>query len=419
LKRHLEDLTSEAVGSAVSSWIGERVDWRPAARLLAEKTVPIHRHSWAYFLGGAAMFLFGLQVVSGCLLMLYYQPSETTAHESVQRIMTEVPYGWFVRSVHAWGATFFIAIVLLHFLSVLFLKAYRRPRELTWLSGAFMLLLALGFGFSGYLLPWNELSYYATLVGTKIPDAVPLVGGFFVHFLRGGDQVTGATLTRFFALHVAILPLILGGLLAFHLTLIQVQGMSLPLGMTQRQVRDRRPFFTEFLPLDACLWLVLMGAIATLAVLLPAEIGQKADVLKPAPEGIKPEWYFLFMFKTLKLIPEVLGVALFGLGAAFFILLPFLDRNAARERTSRGFTAIFILALIYAATFEILALLEPGVAQAAKPLKAATYSLSHSIVNLAILWTAIGFLLVYLRKLARENRIIRNLYPEPLDIPVH
>ncbi len=296
--RRLDHLRPEALCVKTAAWLRERIDWQPAVRWLAQKTVPIQPFSWAYLTGGAAVFLFGLQAITGCLLMFYYQPSEATAHESVKRIMAEVPYGWFVRSVHAWGATFFIAAVLLHFLGALFYKAYRRPRELTWLSGILMLGLALGFGFSGYLLPWNELSYYATLVGTKIPDAIPVFGGFVMHFLRGGEQVTGATLTRFYALHVVVLPLALGGLLAVHLLLVQVQGMSLPLGMPSEKVRDHRPFFSEFLLIDGCVWLLLIGAIATLAVFLPAEIGRKADALTPAPEGIKPEWYFLFLFKN-------------------------------------------------------------------------------------------------------------------------
>ena len=196
-----------------------------------------------------------------------------------------------------------------------------------------MLALALAFGFSGYLLPWNELSYYATLVGTEIPAVVPGVGGFVVHFLRGGDQVTGATITRFFAAHTVILPLMFGALLAIHLILIQFQGQSLPLGMPPHKVRDQRPFFSEFLLIDGCVWLLLLGAVATLAVFLPAEVGEKADVLKPAPLGIKPEWYFLFMFKTLKVRARGCWAwPCFALGALFFLAVPFLDRNARQER---------------------------------------------------------------------------------------
>jgi cytochrome b6 len=378
--------------------------------------VPIHRHSWIYLLGGAALFLFGFQVATGCLLMLYYQPSESTAHESVQYIMTQVPYGWLIRSIHSWGSSLLIGVVILHFLTVLFSRGYRKPRELTWFSGMFMLALALGFGFSGYLLPWNELSYYATLVGTKIPDAVPVIGHFVVHFLRGGEEVTGLTIPRFYAAHTVILPLILGALLAIHLSLIQFQGQSLPLNMPSRAVRDQRPFFSEFLLIDGRFWLLLVGAIVTLAVFLPAEIGEKADALKPAPQGIKPEWYFLFMFKTLKLVPEELGVALFALGGLFFLLVPFLDRNAQREQRSRGFTALFVIALLYAATFEVLACLDPGVKHPAEALKASTYSLSRGIISLLLFWTGIAFLWVYLGKLLRENTRIRKLYAQGGDV---
>ena len=199
--------------------------------------------------------------------------------------MLEVPYGWLVRSMHVWGANLFIAVAGLHFLSVLFTRAYRRPRELTWVSGMAMLLLALGFGFSGYLLPWNELAYYATLVGTKIPAVLPGIGDLVVHLLRGGEQVTGDTITRFFAAHVMILPVCFGLLLLGHLILIQVQGMSLPLGLAQHQVKDHRPFFSEFLLVDACVWLLLLGLIVTLSLFLPAEMGIKADPLEAGSGG--------------------------------------------------------------------------------------------------------------------------------------
>jgi cytochrome b6 len=417
LKKRLDDYRCEVLRAKAVSWLRERIDWQPLTEAMAKKTVPIHRHTWIYLLGGAALFLFGFQVATGCLLALYYQPSESTAYESVGRIMTQVPYGWLIRSVHDWGASLFIGVTLLHFLTVLFSRAYRKPRELTWLSGALMLALALGFGFSGYLLPWNELSYYATRVGTKIPAALPVVGDVVVHFLRGGEEVTGDTITRFFAGHTVILPLVFGALLAIHLIMIQFQGQSLPLGMPSHKVRDQRPFFSEFLLIDACVWLLLLGAIVTLAVFLPAEVGEKADVLKPAPLGIKPEWYFLFMFKTLKLVPEALGVAIFALGALFFLAVPFLDRNARLERSSRGLTALFAIALLYVAIFQVLACLEPGVERAPEVLKADTYSLSRGIINLLLFWTVISMLWLYLGKLLRENTRIRRLYAKAGELP--
>ncbi len=220
---------------------------------------------------------------------------------------------------------------------------------------------ALAFGFSGYLLPWNELSYYATLVGTQIPGTVPVVGDSIVHFLRGGDQVTGDTITRFYAVHVMFLPLLIGVVTLVHVALIQMQGMSLPLGMSESDVRDQRPFFAEFLLIDACLWLILLGVIVTLAGLLPAEMGIKADPLKAAPQGIKPEWYFLFMFQTLKHVPETLGVLLFAVLGLFLVLLPLLDRPSSRGQKSSVLSWAFVALLAYAAIFEILAVLAPGV----------------------------------------------------------
>ena len=375
-----------------------------------QKTVPGHRQSWIYLLGGAALFLFTLQLASGCLLMLYYQPSESCAHESVRRIMLEVPYGWLVRSIHVWGGNLFIAVVGLHFLSVLVTRAYRRPRELTWVSGMALFLLALGFGFSGYLLPWNELAYFATRVGTEIPAIVPGIGNLVVHLLRGGEQVTGDTLTRFFAAHVMILPLGFGLILLGHLLLIQVQGMGLPLGLAEHEVKDHRPFFSEFLLADACVWLLLLGLLATLSLFLPAEMGIKADPLQPAPQGIKPEWYFLFMFQTLKRLPEGLGVALLSLGAGFLLLLPFVDRSAAHEKSDRRITALFVTMLGYCLVFELWAWLAPGTSHAREPLTAETYDLHGGSVSLLLLWCVIGFLIIYLRKLLHENTRIRKLY---------
>jgi cytochrome b6 len=410
LKRLLDSLAPGAIRARTIAWLGQRIDLGPVLRWMDKKTVPSHGQSWIYLLGGAAMFLFALQVASGCLLMLYYQPAQSCAHESVRRIMLEVPYGWLVRSVHAWGAQLFIAVAGLHFLTLLFTRAYRRPRELTWISGMALFGLALAFGFSGYLLPWNELSYYATLVGTEIPAVVPGVGELVVHFLRGGPQVSGDTITRFFAGHVMILPACFGLLLLIHLLLVQVQGMSVPLRLAPSQVKDQRPFFSEFLLIDVCVWLVLLGLIVTLSLYLPAEMGIKADPLRPAPQGIQPEWYFLFMFQTLKRMPEALGVALLALGAGLLLLAPFVDRGAAREKCDGRITALFCAMLAYATIFELWAWLAPGPQHRREPLAAETYGLAGGSVSLVLFWGVIVFLLVYLVRLLRANTRIRKLY---------
>ena len=215
----------------LSEWLEERVGWRVLQRQIDHKEVPSHRHTIWYYFGGMTLFLFLVQVATGILLLLYYRPSAEAAFESVQFIMTEVEFGWLIRSVHSWAANLMIAAAFVHMFSALFLRAFRRPRELTWVSGAVLLFLSLAFGFSGYLLPWNKLAYFATKVGTDIAGVVPVIGSFLLRFLRGGDEVTGATLTRFFGFHVAILPAITTVILVLHLFLVQKHGMSIPAGL--------------------------------------------------------------------------------------------------------------------------------------------------------------------------------------------
>src|SRR6476620_7707642 len=210
------------------AWLDERFDLLALREFLAEKSVPVHKHSVWYYMGGITLFLVGVQVFTGILLLLYYRPSSGEAYESVKFIVSQVEFGWLIRNVHSWSANLLIALAFAHFFSVFFLKSYRKPRELTWLTGILLLFLMLGFGFSGYLLPWNELSFFATKVGTGIAGAVPVIGPFLLRLLRGGDDVTGATLSRFYGLHVAILPAITTALVAGHLLLVHRQVMSVP-----------------------------------------------------------------------------------------------------------------------------------------------------------------------------------------------
>ncbi|HJW14121.1 MAG TPA: cytochrome b N-terminal domain-containing protein, partial [Thermoanaerobaculia bacterium] len=214
--------------AGLKSWTQERLGWDELAHLVQKKEVPIHRWTIFYYLGGMALFLFTVQVATGILLLLYYRPSSAEAFESVQYMMADVPFGWLIRSIHSWGANLFVGVVMLHMVSVFFLKAYRAPREMTWITGALLLFLALGFGFSGYLLPWNELSFFATRVGTDVPAQIPVVGPLLSRILRGGSDVTGATLSRFYGIHVAILPAIATILLGVHVLLVQKHGMSVP-----------------------------------------------------------------------------------------------------------------------------------------------------------------------------------------------
>ncbi len=350
----------------VLNWLDERLDLSEIRHFVAEKSVPIHTQEVWYYLGGMTMFLFGVQVFTGILLLLYYRPSSAEAYESVQFIVTQVKFGWLIRNVHSWSANLLIALAFAHFFSVFFLKSYRKPRELTWLTGIVLLFLMLGFGFSGYLLPWNELSFFATKVGTGIAGAVPVIGPFTLRLLRGGDDVTGATLSRFYGLHVAILPAMTTALVAAHLLLVQRQGMSVPIGIEKREKAGLKlaqmKFFPNYILRDVLAWYVVLAVVAALAAFYPWELGKKADPFAVVPPGIRPEWYFLAMFHTLKLVPshvlgfegEHLGVVAFGLAALFLVLVPFLDRRASRGEPSPVFTILAALGLVYLVVFTII-----------------------------------------------------------------
>lgn len=339
------------------SWLDARFPISEARDFAAKKTVPVHRYTVFYYLGGMTLFFFIVQVVTGILLMLYYRPSADEAFESVEFLMTTVPFGWLIRSIHSWSANLMVFFAFVHLATVYFTKSYRRPREVTWITGCLLLFLALAFGFSGYLLPWNQLAFFATKVGTDIAGALPWIGEWVLRFLRGGDRVSGGTLSRFYGWHVAILPAITAVLLGIHLLLVQIQGMSVPPNQEEEASR-RRPmkFFPNFALRDLFGWTLALGVLAAIAALFPWELGDKADPFAPAYKDIRPEWYFMFMFETLKLVPggeifgieyEAIPILLFGFAGLLLILVPFLDRSLDRTGKSPLFTWIGLLAVVY------------------------------------------------------------------------
>ncbi len=345
-------------------WIDERLQLEDLVKFMGKKYVPVHRYSVWYYFGGVSLFFFIIQVVTGILLLFYYKGSAAQAYESVQFIMAKVRFGWLVRSIHAWSANLFILSAFIHMFSVYFEKAYRKPREITWITGMLMFFLALFFGFSGYLLPWNELSFFATKVGTDIAGSVPIIGEPIKTFLRGGPDVTGATLSRLFGFHVALLPGIFTILLGIHLILIQRQGISEPLHMEKQPHADKKtmPFFPNFLLRDLLLWLLVLNLLAVLAVFFPADLGHKADLFASAPAGIKPEWYFLFMFQSLKYFPshvffiegEELGILLFGAAGLLWLLVPFWDRKSAKGEQNRFVNYLGLFGVMFIIILTIL-----------------------------------------------------------------
>jgi cytochrome b6 len=351
------------VANRIFSWLDERFHITPLIDFMRHKYVPVHRHTIWYYMGGVCLFLFVVQVLSGILLVLYYQADENVAFESVRFIMTKVQFGWLVRSVHSWSANLMIFFVFVHMFSTYFSGAFRKPRELTWVTGFILLVLALGFGFTGYLLPWNQLAFFATKVGTDIVGAVPLIGNSAKIVLRGGEDVTGATLSRFYAIHIAIIPAIFTVFLGIHLLFIQRQGMHEPESVAALPAEKKRlmPFFPNFLLRDVLLWMIVLNILLALAVFFPWELGEEADRFASAPAGIRPEWYFMFMFQTLKLLPahvlfvegEVLGIVLFGLAGLAWMLVPFWKIKTKPGGIPAFMKAIGVIVVLYVAVMTV------------------------------------------------------------------
>jgi cytochrome b6 len=345
------------MASKVFGWLNERFNLTPLIEFARHKQVPVHKHTVWYYMGGVALFLFLVQVVSGILLVLYYRADAESAFESVRFITTKVRFGWLIRSVHSWSANLMVFFIFIHMFSTFFTRAFAKPRELTWVTGFVLMVLAMGFGFTGYLLPWNELAYFATKVGTDIMGAVPVIGDALKIVARGGEDVTGATLSRFYAIHIAILPAIFTIFLGTHLMFVQRQGMHEP-KYVQRLPNEKKrmmPFFPNFMLRDTLLWLIVLNLLLALAVFFPWEIGVKADPFSPAPEGIRPEWYFMFMFQTLKLIPahvlfmegEVLGIVGFGLIGLLWLLVPFWEIRSRSDGKLKPMTLIGLAGIAF------------------------------------------------------------------------
>ncbi|MCB9496301.1 MAG: cytochrome b N-terminal domain-containing protein [Fibrobacteria bacterium] len=347
----------ESLGPKVYSWLDERLGLSPILELALKKRVPDHKHSFWYYWGGITLFFFIVMCFTGVLLLLYYRPGDG-AYESVQQINTQIKFGWLIRSIHSWSANLMVAAAFVHMFSTFFMKAYRAPREFLWWSGFGLLSLAMVFGFSGYLLPMDDLAYFATKVGLSIPAVMPVVGPWIADLVRGGPDITAYTISRFFALHVVILPALFIPLLLLHLGLVQQHGMSIPESEQQKPEAERKsiPFFPNFVFKDLAVWLVALNVLALLAVAFPWPLGPAADPLAPAPADIHPEWYFMSSFQILKafggwfpgVVGEFLGIAFFNAGVVLWALVPLFDPNTksgqwGRRVTWFGFVVLAVL----------------------------------------------------------------------------
>ena len=312
--------------SRLGAWLEERI---PVSgddlREMTNEPVPNHLKHWWFALGGTPGYLFVVQVVTGILLAAYYEASPQTAYQSVQYITEEAAFGWYIRSVHKWGATLMIAAVVLHQMRVYFTGAYRKPRELNWMVGMTLLLLTLMTGFTGYSLVYEQLSFWGATVGANIADGIPVVGGFLKTMLLAGETYNEHTVPRFYLLHAAILPALIVLMVAVHITLIRLQGVTEFEFAADKNAEKRTfDFFPDHILSELILGLSLMILLSALACIFPATMGEEANPLV-TPEVIKPEWFFYVAFRWLKLFSGTLAVLSTGFIVFIFFAWPFID----------------------------------------------------------------------------------------------
>jgi len=329
----------------LGDWLDERLSTRQLARAFFDRRIP-KAVGWLHTLGSATLFLLLVQILTGIFLSFYYVPSAEQAYGSVEYITKEVPFGSYVRGLHRWSASLVIILAVLHLLRVFFTGAYKYPREASWVVGVLLLGVIFAFGFTGYLLPWDQKAYWATVVGTHIAETAPGIGDLVARLLKGGPDVGVKTLGRFYAFHALFLPTILILLVALHLFMVIRQGIAPPpvgrLAVIRKdEYRERYEeskaeghTFLEHMVRDGMVALALLVLASWLALRYGAPLEEIADPTTTTYVP-RPEWYFYFLFELLWLFPgQWTVVATFWiptLGFLFLLLLPFLDRGPERS----------------------------------------------------------------------------------------
>ena len=364
----------------ITEFLAERI---PIRSIETHVKKPLPKHiNWLFSLGAMALFLFILQAATGAFLAIYYSPSPDHAYNSVNYISKEVPFGGFVRGLHHWGASAMVIVVFLHLLRVVVYDSYKAPRELTWIVGVLLLLVVLGFGFTGYLLPWDQKAYWATVVGAKIASTVPIIGDAIGRIMRGGEEVGAVTLTRFYAIHTIWLPWIAFGLVGLHLFLVRHLGSSGLPKNTSKDMDAGKPFYPDQLFEDSVAILILFGVLVVMALFVPVPTEEIADPTDASYDP-RPEWYFLFLFQLLKYFEgrfEVVGTFVIPTVAILLLfLVPFLgpkERLPFHKRpVALIVTSISVLSLI---SLTILGLRSPRLDSTASAVSEADQSKVHS-----------------------------------------
>lgn len=330
--------------SRLGDWIDERTGMRALVSAALDEPIP-GGPRWAYVFGSALLTTLLLQAVTGVLLTFYYVPSVDHAHTTVAYVQKVVPLGWLVRGVHYYGASAVIIVMLLHLTQVFAWGAYKQRREALWLVGVILLQLLLGFGFTGYLLPWDQKAYFGTQVAGGIAGSIPAIGAQLSQALLGGAGVGQPTLSRFFSIHVFVLPALTVLLIVVHLYLFRHAGPAGPMDDVERDRESGGRFYPRQFFMDTVVSVAIAGALAWLASAEPALLGPKAD---PSAGFVpRPEWYFLWTFQLLKYMPAFVGgVVVPGVIFTALALVPFVDRSPLRAIRPRAVpVGIFVIAL--------------------------------------------------------------------------
>ena len=347
-----------ASGSPLRRWVDERVGLDSLLRVALDEPIPGGAR-WAYIFGSGLLFLFISQVLTGIALALYYVPAANDAHVTVAYIVKVVSAGSFLRSLHSYGAGAFIVVLLLHITQTFLYGSYKARRELVWLSGCGLFALLLGMAFTGYLLPWDQKAYYATAVGTNVMGEMPGIGNLLKQLLRGGNQMGTVTLSRFFVLHVFVLPVLIASFIVAHVFLFRKAGPAGPIADgTLQQNLPTESFYPRQFGRDLIFALLLATVIGALAYFFPVQLGPEAN---PADTAFlpRPDWYFTPMFEWLKLWPgrsAIVGVVIMpAVVTFFFVAAPFLDRSLARHPFQRPLAVCgFLVVLGGMITFGVL-----------------------------------------------------------------
>jgi ubiquinol-cytochrome c reductase cytochrome b subunit len=357
-------------GGGLIGWIDQRF---PLTKLwkeqVAEYYAPKNFNFWYYF-GSLAMLILVMQLVTGIFLTMNYKPSSAEAFSSVEYIMRDVSWGWLIRYMHSTGASAFFIVVYLHMFRALLYGSHRKPRELLWIFGCLIFLALMAEGFLGYVLPWGNMSYWGAQVIVSLFGSLPYIGGALVEWIRGDYYIADATLNRFFALHVAALPLALIFLVIAHLMALHEVGSNNPDGIEIHDHKDAQghpldgvpfhPYYTVKDLLGVAGFLLLFCGVIFFAptfggLFLESPNFEPANALQTPPH-IAPVWYFTPFYAMLRAVPSFAGTQVWGvlvMGASIVVLffVPWLDRSPVRSIRYRGpiykvMLAIFVLSFI-------------------------------------------------------------------------